>query len=194
VEKWDIETTAEREHTPIWLVEIAQLWTAQSTKSYQKEYQEIRRLARASNVPPFVIILRMFRDTYHVTETTTQDQFVEAMNQQMDTDGGQMFMELATWPSEEAQLAAYAQELREKVEKAVETMQEAINEGNNAKFQEAAAISGHAQKTWLVVTQKMTPEQAHAVVVDFAHNEMTRWMEERRPGPPPLIFERYKHQ
>jgi hypothetical protein len=196
VDKWDTETTAEREHVPIWLVEFTQLWTTQSATNnrYQEEYQQVRRLARSANVPPFVIMLRMFRDTYQITETSTREQFKQAMDKQVAADGGQMYLKLASIPTEEAQRAAYAQELEEKVAKAVEAMKEAINADDDAKFQEASAISGQSQEMWLIVAQQMTPKQARLIIVDFAQNEVTRWMEEQRPGPPPLIFERYKKE
>ncbi len=194
MDRWDTETTAEREHVPEWLVELSQLWTTQSATNnrYREEYQQIRRLARAANVPPFVIILRMFRDTYQVTETTTREQFQKRMDKQIEADGGQMFMHLATVPSEEDQRAAYAQELEEKIAKAVETMREAVKTDDDAQFRAAAEISGQSQEMWLIVAQRMTPEQARAAMVDFAQNEMTRWMEQRIPGPPPLILDRYK--
>lgn len=66
MDTWDTETTAEQERVPEWLVDISQLWTTQSATNprYREEYQHIRRLARAAGVPPFIMILRMFRDTY----------------------------------------------------------------------------------------------------------------------------------
>ena len=69
MDRWDTETTIERERVPEWLIEITQLWTSHSSTNprYQEEYRQTRQLARAANVPPFVIILRMFRDTYQVT-------------------------------------------------------------------------------------------------------------------------------
>jgi CHASE3 domain sensor protein len=102
-----------------------------------------------------------------------------------------MFAHLAAVPSEEDQRAAYAQELEEKAAKAVAAMQEAVAADDDQTFQTAAAECGSVQETWLVVAQRMTPEQARTVMVAFAHNDMTRWMEERIPGPPPLIFDRY---
>lgn len=196
MDTWDTETAAEREHVPQWLVEVAQLWTSQSatTPRYHDEYQQIRRLARASHIPPFVVILRMFRDTYQVTPETTRQQFQASMDKQIAADGGEMFMKLSAVPREEDQRAAYAGELEEKVAKAVEHMREAVDTNDDAKFREAAALSGQAQEMWLIVAQAMTPEQARTIMMDFAQNEVTRWMEERTPGPPPLIFNRYKEQ
>ncbi len=194
MDTWDTETTMERERVPEWLVDVAQLWTSQSATNprYRDEYQQVRRLARAGGVPPFIIILRMFRDTYQVTPETTREQFQKRMDKQIEADGGEMFMHLATVPSEEAQRAAYASELEEKVAKAVEAMREAVADDDDAKFKEASAVSGQSQEMWLIVAQNMTPEQARTVMVDFAQNEVTRWMEERIPGPPPLIFDRYR--
>jgi hypothetical protein len=196
METWDIETTAERENVPEWLVEIAQLWTSQSATDpkYREEYQQTRRLARASHVPPFVVILRMFRDTYHVTSETTRAQFQRTMDEQIKADGGQMFMTLAAIPPEEDQRAAYAEELEEKAVKAVEAMKAAVDEDSEQKFK-AAAECGTAQLTWLVIAQRMTLEKAYAVMVGYATaGELNKWLEERRPGPPPLIFNQYKKQ
>ena len=193
---WDTETTTEREHVPEWLVEWAQLWTSQSATNpkYREEYQQTRRLARASNVPPFVIILRMFRDTYQITPKTTREQFLKLMDKQIEADGGKMFMTLATVPSEEAQRAAYAEELEEQAAKIIALMRETVNDDDEEKFKAAAYECGAIQETWLVITQHMTPQKAHEVMVEFALNEVTHWMEARIPGPPPLIFERYRKQ
>jgi hypothetical protein len=190
---WDDETTAERERVPEWLVEVAQLWTAQSATQYREEYQQVRRLARASHVPPFVIILRMFRDTYQVTKATTKEQFKRTLDKQIAADGGQMFIHLATIPPEEDQRAAYASELEERAAKAVEAMKEAVDKNDERTFQTAAKECSIAQETWLVVAQGMTPEKARTVMVSFAMaGELNRWMEEQIPGPPPLIFKLYK--
>lgn len=116
------------------------------------------------------------------------------MDKQIEADGGQMFMHLATVPSEEGQRAASAQELEEKIAQAVQTMREAIKTDDDAQFRAAAQVSGQSQELWLIVAQRMTPEQARATMIDFAQNEMTRWMQERIPGPPPLILDRYKQE
>ena len=194
METWDTYTTVQREHVPEWLVDIAQLWTSQSatTSQYQEEYKQIRRLAKAAQVPPFVIIVRMFRDTYQVSDTTTQEQFQKRMDDQLKADGGQLFMRLAAIPSEEAQRVAYVKELEENVAKAAEVMHEAVKTDDDTTFRQAAATSGRSQEMWLIVAQNMTPEQARATMIDFAQQEVTQWMEERRPGPPPSIFIRYQ--
>jgi hypothetical protein len=51
MDRWDTETTAEREHVPAWLVELSQLWATQSATNnrYREEYQQIRRLARCKS-------------------------------------------------------------------------------------------------------------------------------------------------
>ena len=194
MDTWNTETTAEKERIPEWLVEIAELWTAQSATSslYQEEYQQIRRLARAANIPPFVLIVRMFRDTYRVTAMTTKEQFQRCVDEQIAADGGQMFMHLAIVPSEENQRVAYAQELEEKAVKAAAIMKESIDADDDQKFKAASAECGRDQETWLIIAKRMTPEQARSAMVRFAQTDVTRWMEERLPGPPPLIFDCYR--
>jgi len=48
-----------------------------------------------------------------------------------------------------------------------------------------------AQIDWLQVAQGMSAAEAQATMEDFARNEMHLWMNEHRPGPPPLILFRY---
>jgi hypothetical protein len=48
-----------------------------------------------------------------------------------------------------------------------------------------------AQEHWLLAARGMSPEKARAVMVGFALNELTKWMNERRPGPPPSVLTLY---
>ncbi len=48
-----------------------------------------------------------------------------------------------------------------------------------------------AQENWLCVARGMSPEKAHAVMIDFAMNVLTNWMKERHPGPPPSVLTLY---
>jgi len=93
MEQWDDESAAEREAVPLWLVEFSRLWAAQSATQYKQEFAEWRRLARAANVPPFIVVLRLFRDTYGVTPATTREAFKAATARQMQANGGQMFLQ-----------------------------------------------------------------------------------------------------
>ncbi|GLV55986.1 hypothetical protein KDH_28300 [Dictyobacter sp. S3.2.2.5] len=193
MDTWNTETTMQHERVPAWLVEFAQLWTSQSATNphYREEYQQIKRLASAANVPPFLITLRLFRDTYQVQPTTTWDQFHARIDTQIAASGDQLQLHLNVLPTEEVQRAAAAKALQDTAARAVTTMEEAIQTDDNATFQEAAAHCGQAQEQWLIVAQQMTPEQARTLMVDFAQHELTRWMQARLPGPPPLIFDRF---
>lgn len=93
MDKWDDESAAERERVPYWMIEFSQLWAAQSATQYPQEFAEWRRLARAANVPPFVIVLRLFRDTYEVTPSTDREKFRAATEKQMRENGGKMFLQ-----------------------------------------------------------------------------------------------------
>ena len=193
MDTWDTETTAERERVPVWLVEFSQIWAAQSATQYQQEYKEVRNLARVANVPPFVIMVRMFRDTYQITHETTKEQFRQAADKQMAADGGQMFLHLAAIPTGEAERAQYARELEEKTAQAAVQMKEAMDANDDQRFQVASEIWGQAQETWLIVTQSMTLEKARAVMVGFAAaGKLNKWMDEAIPGPPPCVFDLYK--
>lgn len=48
-----------------------------------------------------------------------------------------------------------------------------------------------AQESWLLAARGMSPEKARAVMVGFAVGELTKWKEERRPGPPPSVLTLY---
>jgi hypothetical protein len=92
MENWGNESTAEREQVPDWLVDFCQIWAADSSARYPQEFAEWQRLAQAANVPPFVTVLRMFRDTYGITPTTTVEEFKEKERKQTEADGGKMFL------------------------------------------------------------------------------------------------------
>ena len=187
---WDIETTAEREHVPGWLVEVAQLWTAESSAKYPEEYQEIRTLARAANVPPFVVVTRLFRDTYQITPQTTREGFHQAVEKQTGAHEGRMFLKRAN-PSQEEQ----ARELEARTIQAAVDLEKAMDANDLKKLQMAAAIWNQSQEAWLMLTQGMTQEKAHAVMIGFAAaGGLNAWMEQKHPGPPPTVFHLYNKQ
>ncbi|GLV61132.1 hypothetical protein KDH_79490 [Dictyobacter sp. S3.2.2.5] len=190
MDTWNTETTMEKERVPAWLVMFAQLWTSQSatTPYYREEYQQIKRLVRAATVPPFIIVLRLFRDTYQVQPQTTWEQFYTRMDAQINNlaGDGQMLLHLGMLPIEEVQRASHAKDLQNTAVRAVDSMEQAITADDDAAFREAAAQCGQAQEQWLIVAHHMTPEQARTLMVDFAQHELTHWMHTRLPGPPPL--------
>ena len=57
-----------------------------------------------------------------------------------------------------------------------------------AKFSEGFRL---AQLEWLQAARGMSFEKANAVLIGFTMGEVTKWMEERRPGPPPSVLTLY---
>jgi hypothetical protein len=57
-----------------------------------QEFANWRTLAQKDEVPPFVIVLRMFRDTYGVSPTTTKEAFKEQTRKQTESHGGKMYL------------------------------------------------------------------------------------------------------
>ncbi len=48
-----------------------------------------------------------------------------------------------------------------------------------------------ANENWLLAARGMNPEKARVVMTGFAMNELTKWMDEHRPGPPPSVLTLY---
>jgi hypothetical protein len=57
MDQQDIETIASRENVPTWLVEFSQVWTKHIAVQSSEEYRDIKKLAQAINVPPFIVLL-----------------------------------------------------------------------------------------------------------------------------------------
>ncbi len=66
-----------------------------------------------------------------------------------------------------------------------------IQEKDSNKMTQLAAKWRVAQELWLMTARGMSPEKAHAVMIGFTMNEITNWMNERRPGPPPSVLTLY---
>lgn len=63
---------------------------------------------------------------------------------------------------------------------------------DDPEFQRAVEAHRGAEELWLQVAQGMSPEKARAVIIGFAFGELRKWMDERRPGPPPTVLDLYK--
>jgi len=93
MQNWDEMSISEREQVPYWLVEFSQLWAADSAARYPQEFANWRALAEKDGVPPFVVVLRIFRDTYGVSPTTTKEAFKEQTRKQAESHGGEMYLQ-----------------------------------------------------------------------------------------------------
>jgi hypothetical protein len=88
----------------------------------------------------------------------------------------------------------FLRKLEDAIQQAALVMEDAaLNNQNMAQFQEASEAWRQAQGLWLQASENMSAEKAQAVMVGFATGgELNRWLEERRPGPPPTVLELYK--
>src|SRR5579859_613804 len=72
-----------------------------------------------------------------------------------------------------------------------EAMQQAVTSNDEKAFIRLAEGWRLAQENWLHIARDMSPEKARAFMVGWATGELTKWMEERRPGPPPSVLTHY---
>jgi hypothetical protein len=82
-------------------------------------------------------------------------------------------------------------QLESVIQQGIEVMEDARLNKKTARLQSAMEGWRQAQGMWLQVARGMSPEKAQAVMVGFAVGELTKWMEERRPGPPPSVLTLY---
>ncbi len=84
------------------------------------------------------------------------------------------------------------QALEDTISKAEQEMREAVQAHDLGQLKRAAQGFRLTQETWLQVTQHMSPEQAHAAVVDFAlASKLNQWLEEGLQGPASSILSLY---
>ncbi len=82
--------------------------------------------------------------------------------------------------------------LEDTISRAEQEMREAVQAHDLGRLKCAAQGFRLTQETWLQVTQHMSPEQAHASVVDFAlARKLNQWLEEGLQGPAPSILSLY---
>lgn len=82
--------------------------------------------------------------------------------------------------------------LEDTISKAEQEMREAVQAHDLGQLKRASQGFRLTQETWLQVTQHMSPEQAHATMVDFAlASKLNQWVEEGLQGPAPSILSLY---
>jgi hypothetical protein len=70
-------------------------------------------------------------------------------------------------------------------------MQRAVERKDSKALARLAQGWRLANENWLLAARGMSPEKANTVMVGFALGELSKWMEERRPGPPPSVLTLY---
>ncbi len=79
--------------------------------------------------------------------------------------------------------------LEDTISKAERTMREAVQAHDLGQLKHAAQGFRLTQETWLQMTQHMSPEQAHATMVDFdVARKLSQWVEEGQQRPAPSIL------
>ena len=79
------------------------------------------------------------------------------------------------------------------IDQAAHNMDKAMQRSDLAQLKDAAEAWRRAQELWLQAAQNMTPEKAHAIMVEFATGgALSRWQEQQLPGPPPDVRSLYK--
>ncbi len=82
--------------------------------------------------------------------------------------------------------------LEDTISRAEQQMREAVQAHDLGQLKRAVQGFRLTQETWLQVTQHLSPEQAHAAVVDFAlASKVNQWLEEGLQGPAPSILSLY---
>jgi hypothetical protein len=85
----------------------------------------------------------------------------------------------------------YIRTMEEAIHLCEQDMQRAVQRNDSQALARLAQGWRLANENWLLVARGMRPEKAHAVMVGFAVGELSKWMEERRPGPPPSVLTLY---
>ncbi len=82
--------------------------------------------------------------------------------------------------------------LEDTINKAERAMREAAQAHDLGQLKRGSQTFRLVQETWLQVTQHMSPEQAHAALLDFAFaRKLNQWVEEGLQGPAPSILSLY---
>ena len=82
--------------------------------------------------------------------------------------------------------------LEDTISRAEQEMREAVQAHDLGQLKRASQGFRLAQETWLQVTQHLSPEQAHATMVDFAFaRKLNQWIEDGLQGPAPSILSLY---
>ena len=84
------------------------------------------------------------------------------------------------------------QSLEAAIQQEAHVMEDAIRTQDSERFALASENWRLAQMEWLQVARGMSYEKAVAVMVGLTMGELTRWMVERQPGPPPSVLSLYE--
>jgi hypothetical protein len=84
-------------------------------------------------------------------------------------------------------------QLEDAIQQAAQRMDKAQRKDDMARFHMAAEVWRQAQILWLQAAQSISAEKAQAVMICFAAGgELAKWLDEKRPGPPPSVLVLYK--
>ncbi len=82
--------------------------------------------------------------------------------------------------------------LEDTINKAERAVREAAQTHDLRQLKRGSQTFRLAQETWLQVTQHLSPEQAHATMLDFAFTrKLNQWVEDGLQGPAPSILSLY---
>ncbi|GHO63300.1 hypothetical protein KSC_021920 [Ktedonobacter sp. SOSP1-52] len=86
----------------------------------------------------------------------------------------------------------FVRRLENTIKWATQRMDEAQRKGDTESFNRASMAWQQASLLWLEAAQGMSREKAAAVMIGFATGgELAKWVDERRPGPPPSVLSLY---
>ena len=85
----------------------------------------------------------------------------------------------------------YIKSLEATIQQEAQVMEDAIRNQDSERFALGEEDWRLAQIEWLQVARGMSLEKAVAVMVGLTMGELTRWMVEQRPGPPPSVLSLY---
>ena len=94
--------------------------------------------------------------------------------------------------SDDMERGEYIRELEKLIPQFQQDMHQAAMRKDSQALTRLSQGFNMAQTDWLQVARGMSLEKARAVMVGFAMGELTKWMEERRPGPPPSVLTLYE--
>lgn len=83
--------------------------------------------------------------------------------------------------------------IEDTIDQAAHVMEQARLAQDLPQSHRAAKAWRMAQELWLQAAQGMTHQEAHTIMIRFATDDsLLQWQEQRAPGPPPSIRERYR--
>jgi hypothetical protein len=85
----------------------------------------------------------------------------------------------------------YIKSLETAIQREARVMEAAIRRQDSERFARSSEDWRLAQMEWLQVARGMSLEKAIAVMVGLTMGDLTSWMVEKRPGPPPSVLGLY---